>query len=104
MFTNKGRAMGKQATVAKYPQSWSIEDWPQGVYPRSSKEDDEDAIHKIRWLVRSQRDELMKAGALVRVGRQLVILGPAYCGWLAKQSSHAAVPKRDSAHVASAAA
>lgn len=76
--------MGKQVTATKYPQSWSTDAWPLGVFPRSSEQEDEDAINKIRWLVRSQRDELVEAGALVRIGRQLVILGPNYFAWLAK--------------------
>jgi hypothetical protein len=56
------------------PHSWAITDWPAGVYP--GKPD------RGRYLVRSNRDSLIEAGALVRVGRDLVLIGVAYSRWL----------------------
>lgn len=64
------------------PHSWSVNDWPEHVYPNTA--------HRARYLVRAHRDELMRAGALARVGRQLVIIGAPFSRWLQRQA--AAVP------------
>lgn len=58
------------------PHSWSINAWPAGVHPGSPD--------KARYLVRAQRDSLVRDGALVRVGRELVIIGDRYARWLQK--------------------
>lgn len=62
--------------------SWSIKSWPADVYPNSSD--------KARYLVRANRDSLTREGALVRVGRELVIIGDRYSRWMQKKGS--AVP------------
>jgi hypothetical protein len=63
-------------TAAEIPHSWDVEHWPANVYPcRSSKG---------RYVLRQHREELIAAGVLSRVGRDLVILGAAYAAWLAK--------------------
>jgi hypothetical protein len=54
--------------------SWAIGDWPENIYPNKA-----DAG---RHLCRAHRDSLEKAGALVRVGRELIVLGAAYFNWL----------------------
>jgi hypothetical protein len=61
------------------PHSWSIKDWPPDVYPNSSR--------KARYLARSKRDELISAGALVRIGRELVIIGEPYVRWMQKKGA-----------------
>jgi len=61
------------------PHSWAIEAWPQHVYPGSPG--------KGRYLVRCNRTSLTAAGALTRIGRDLVIIGGPYSAWLASQSS-----------------
>lgn len=61
------------------PHSWPLSDWPASVYPNDSR--------KARWLVRSNRDELTHAGALARVGRQLVVIGGPYARWLQRKSA-----------------
>lgn len=58
------------------PHSWNINAWPTDVYPGSRD--------KGRYLVRAQRDSLVREGALVRVGRELVIIGDRYARWLQK--------------------
>jgi hypothetical protein len=61
---------------------WSLTHWPEAVFPTHSA--------RGRYIVRTNRRNLMEAGALVRVGRSLVILGPQYHGWLARQSNRVA--------------
>jgi hypothetical protein len=71
--------MANRNTADKLPHSWAVDDWPVTVYPcRASRG---------RYVVRAHRDELISAGALVRVGRGLVVLGAGYSAWLVKQKS-----------------
>ena len=61
------------------PHSWSIADWPSNVYPNDPK--------RGRYLVREHKADLLASGVLVRVGRELVIMGPRYSRWLERQAS-----------------
>ena len=61
------------------PHSWPISEWPADVYPNDRK--------KARYLVRSHKDELLREGALVRVGRELVAIGAPYSKWLQKKAA-----------------
>jgi hypothetical protein len=61
------------------PHSWSLKEWPQDYYPNDSS--------KATYLVRAHRDELTAAGALVRVGRELVIIGAPYVRWMQKKGA-----------------
>jgi len=70
------------ASTTSTPHSWSLKDWPQDIYPSTPS--------KARYLIRAHRDELTAAGALVRVGRELVIIGAPYVRWMQKKG--AAVP------------
>lgn len=65
--------------ISATPHSWGLESWPADVYPHRP--------NRARYLVNSQRDSLMAAGALVRVGRELVVLGDRYTRWLERQAS-----------------
>ncbi len=69
-------------TAARAPHSWDLEHWPADVYPHSEG--------RARWLLRAHRQELLAAGALTRIGRELVVLGDRYTRWL--QSKSADVP------------
>lgn len=60
-----------------YPHSWSLGTWPEEIWPHST--------HKARYVVRTHRNELTAAGALTRVGRELVILGEQWHAWLEAQ-------------------
>ncbi len=73
--------MAKTA-AERVPHSWGIEDWPASVYPNKPS--------RARYIVRSHRDELVAAGALTRVGRDLVVMGAGYSAWLAKQAGRVA--------------
>lgn len=64
------------------PHSWDLEHWPQSVYPHTTG--------RARYMVRSHKNELLAAGALSRVGRELIVLGARYTRWLESRAS--AVP------------
>jgi hypothetical protein len=59
-----------------------MDEWPQTVYPHRAS--------RGKYIVRAFRDELIAAGALTRIGRDLVVLGSGYSAWLSKQSSKVA--------------
>jgi hypothetical protein len=71
--------MSNKASAERIPHSWAIDEWPQSVYPHRPS--------KAKYIIRAHRDELVTAGALSRVGRDLVVLGAGYSAWLAKQSN-----------------
>jgi len=77
--------MPKKVRPQSTPHSWAIESWPAEVHPNRP--------NRARYLIRTHRDELMAAGALVRVGRELVVLGARYTKWLELQASR--VPDYD---------
>jgi len=62
------------------PHSWSLNHWPPDVYPGSPS--------RARYVVRVHRNELLQAGALSRVGRDLIVLGERYGRWLEKNSAN----------------
>jgi len=64
----------KHEPIADSLTCWNIGNWPQHVFPH-----DPDAG---RHIVRSHREELANAGALVRVNRELVVIGLPYLAWL----------------------
>lgn len=69
------RRMSRRAITSEpAPHSWDIEHWPQSVYPHTSG--------RARYLVRAHRDALLTAGALSRVGREIIIIGSRYSRWL----------------------
>ena len=61
------------------PHSWAVDDWPPTVFPGRAS--------RARYITRVHRDSLLAAGALTRIGRELVVLGAAYSAWLSKHSS-----------------
>lgn len=62
------------------PHSWDLEHWPTEVWPHKES--------RARYVIRSNRDELIAAGALTRVGREIVVLGGKYTRWLEKRAAH----------------
>lgn len=67
----------------RFGDSWKVRDWPTHVFPGSVKSG--------RHLVNCNCDSLMKAGALVRIGREPVVLGDEYRKWLAASEHRKAV-------------
>jgi hypothetical protein len=59
------------------PHSWRIADWPTNVYPNSPGSG--------RYVVRTNRDELLALGALTRVGRDLIVIGESFARFLARK-------------------
>jgi hypothetical protein len=68
-----------KTVVERMPSSWGIPSWPAAVYPGTPA--------KGRYICREFKDELIDAGALTRVGRDLVVIGVGYAAWLAKKSA-----------------
>jgi hypothetical protein len=68
-----------QNQAAAVPHSWDLEGWPSTVFPGTPS--------RARYIVRTHRDELMREGALARVGRELVIFGAKYARWLEKRAA-----------------
>jgi hypothetical protein len=67
------------------PHSWFLDDWDRvapHVAPGTTAE--------ARYMLRFHRAELVATGALVRLGRKLVILGAPYSTWLARRSKQVA--------------
>lgn len=62
------------------PHSWSIEHWPETVWPSTPT--------RARYVVRANRAELEQAGALSRVGKEMIILGEAFDRWLRSKAAN----------------
>jgi hypothetical protein len=69
----------KELSAEPTPHSWDLESWPKHVYPGTTG--------RARYIVRAHRDELLAAGAISRVGREIVVLGSRYARWLEGQST-----------------
>jgi hypothetical protein len=65
-------------------ESWDLEHWPESVYPHTES--------RARYLLRAYKLELLDAGVLARVGRDLVVMGEPYRRWLQKRSAHVMTP------------
>ncbi len=72
--------------MSTLPLTWTRSTWPRGVHPNPDKEmtgeERQEVMWKINWLIRAYGDELEAAGALRRIGRNIVILGQPYLMWL----------------------
>jgi hypothetical protein len=64
--------------AAQLPHDWTIKNWPRDVYPY-------DGI-KARHLLRINQAKLLAAGALTRIGREIVVLGAGYAKWMASNA------------------
>lgn len=64
--------------VSSMPHSWRLSDWPHGVTPNR--------VSAAKHLVRTHREELVACGALVRIGRDLTIIGEGYATFLARKA------------------
>jgi hypothetical protein len=67
-----------RAAVSPMPHSWRLSDWPTGVTPNR--------ITAARHLIRTHRAELIACGALLRIGRDLTIIGEGYAMFLARKA------------------
>lgn len=67
-------------TRTALPHSWSISNWPADVWPGNAS--------RAAYVIRSNKDELMREGALSRVGRELIVFGARYSRFLEKKSAN----------------
>ncbi len=76
--------MARKREIVGLPHSFLIKDWDRypDIAPGSKA--------RGRKLVAFHRDELVAAGALVRLGRELVIIGGPYSSWLQRRSNRVA--------------
>jgi hypothetical protein len=74
----KAKAAAPAVTIT-LPFSWTIKTWPPGVYPYEGGS-------KARHLLRVHQDKLMAAGALTRIGHEIVVLGSGYAKWMASNA------------------
>jgi hypothetical protein len=68
-----------EAQPVGLPHSWGINSWPVTVWPHEPK--------RARYLVRANQNALLQAGALCRIGRELVVIGARYGRWLERNAS-----------------
>ena len=71
--------MVKAYEIPAIRHSWTLMGWPTDVYANDA--------NRARYIVRVHRAELLAAGALSRIGRQIVVLGLPYTSWLARHAS-----------------
>ena len=60
------------------PHDWTIKTWPRDVYPYDGA--------KGRHLIRVHQAKLSAAGALTRIGHEIVVLGAGYAKWMASNA------------------
>jgi hypothetical protein len=65
---------------AELPHSWPLASWEPSVYPNNQA--------AAVYMFRAHKDSLIKAGAIVRVGRGLVVIGYRYARWLELQAKN----------------
>lgn len=75
--------MIKSSPTIPLPHSWDLRSWETAaphVWPHNEI--------AARRVLRVHRTELQAAGALTRIGRNLVVLGNGYMKWLASQAAN----------------
>jgi hypothetical protein len=77
---DRGRAATSAAIVV--PHSWSLANWPASVWPN-----DPDKAH---WVIRSNKSELIAAGAISRIRKTIVIIGQPYVRWVERRVTRVA--------------
>lgn len=64
------------------PHSWMLRDWE-----RVASHVAPNTLSAAKHLIRSNRDALVEAGALSRIGRELVVYGPPYSAWMFSEAN-----------------
>jgi hypothetical protein len=78
----KAKASDPYRIANPVPATWRIAQWPADVYPCTPTQG--------KRLCLAHRDELIKALALARIGRELVVIGSSYMRWLASKADRVA--------------
>jgi hypothetical protein len=63
-----------KSIVISVPHDWTFANWPLDVYPYDGG--------RGRHVVREHQDELVKRGALSRIGKSIIVFGAPYVRWL----------------------
>jgi hypothetical protein len=71
--------MARKPEAMPAPHSWGFGSWPPHVWPN-------DGVKGKRFC-RTYEKDLLKAKALVRMGRELVVMGGPFCAYMAKQTA-----------------
>jgi hypothetical protein len=69
----------KTQPIADSLTCWNFANWPEHVFPHDPQAG--------RHLCREHRDDLLRAGAIVRIGREIIVMGLPYYKWLQKHAS-----------------
>lgn len=70
------------ADIEKVPHDWTIKTWPPGVFPYDGK--------KAKRWIRTNQKALVKAGAITRIGRDIVIIAAGWFRWYAANAKRVA--------------
>jgi hypothetical protein len=70
----KSNVSRDRALFTATPHSWEFSSWPSHVWPNNQK--------RGQWICRAYRRELVAAGALSRIGRNVIIIGAPYVRWI----------------------
>ena len=76
----KERIVERVVKTIAVPHDWTIRCWPRDVYPYDGT--------KARHMLRVHQAKLVAAGALTRIGREIVVLGAGYSRWLASNAGN----------------
>jgi hypothetical protein len=68
--------------VTSIPHSWGVPYWPSNVYPNDAK--------RASALIRRNKAELIRLGALARIDRRLTVLGSGWAMFLASKIGNVA--------------
>jgi hypothetical protein len=68
----------KTVRATSLPHSWRLAEWPPFIFPNKQ--------NAAKHLLRTHRSELLACGALIRIGRDLVVLGEGYAQFLARKA------------------
>ncbi len=70
----KTTMMTSKPTPPVFGDSWDVRNWPANVWPHKAA--------RAKHCIDCNRDALVKAGVISRVGREIVVNGDAWRRWL----------------------
>ena len=76
----KERVIEKIVKTIAVPHDWTVNNWPRDIYPYDGA--------KARHILRVHQTALIEAGALTRIGRQIVVQGAGYSRWMAQNAGN----------------
>lgn len=73
-----------KTSAPQLPHSWSLDRWPESIFPGDTQ--------RAKYLLRAHRRALVEAGCVARIGRTLVVFGAPYRKWLERRAARELVP------------